>query len=123
MDYLQIADALDIGEVLGVPHVRDLGLLESALQRPQLALYGTDMYPSLAEKCAALLESMLKNHPMLDGNKRLGWASVSLFLHMNDITFDPSDEEAFTFVVGIAAGEIEWNEMVAWFDERIPATS
>jgi death-on-curing protein len=119
VDYLQLEDALDIAEALGIPQVRDLGLLESALQRPQLALYGADMYPSLAEKCAALLESMLKNHPMLDGNKRLGWASVSLFLHMNDIAFGPSDDEAFTFVIGIAAGDIDWNEMVAWFDERL----
>jgi len=123
VDYLTIEDLLDIGEALGVPHVRDLGLLESALQRPQIVLYGAEMYPTVAEKCAALLESVLKNPPMLDGNKRLGWAGVSLFLHMNDVTFDPSDEEAFAFVVGVAGGDIEWKEMVDWFEQRIPASA
>lgn len=104
---------------MGVPHVRDLGLLESAIQRPQLALYGADMYPSLAQKCAALVESIVKNHPLLDGNKRLGWIGIIIFLELNDIVLEVPDDVAVDFVVGVAAGTIEWDEMVAWFEARI----
>jgi death-on-curing protein len=118
-EYPNVEDLLALANAMGVPHIRELGLLQSAIQRPQLALYGADMYPDLPSKCAALLESIVKNHPLLDGNKRLGWASVDMFLQLNGILFEVPDDEAYHFVFGVAGGEIEWNEMVAWFDERL----
>ena len=119
MEYLDTSHVLALAAGLGVPHVRDLGLIESAVQRPQMSLYGSEMYPSVASKCAALLESIVKNHPLIDGNKRLGWLSAIVFLGSNGVRLDVSDDEGFVFVVGIAAGDIGFEQIVAWFDARI----
>lgn len=121
MLFPELGDFLALARAIGAGPVRDLGLLESAVQRPQLTLYGVELYPELAQKCAALLESLVKNHPLVDGNKRLGWAGVVVYLHINNIAFDVPDDEAFTFVVGVASGEFEFDAMVAWFEKRLPA--
>ena len=84
-----------------------------------MSLYGSEMYPSVASKCAALLESIVKNHPLIDGNKRLGWLSVIVFLGSNGVRLDVSDDDAYDFVVGVAAGDIDWEQMVSWFEARI----
>ena len=76
--FLNVEEALRIAERVtgGVPLVRDLGLIESALARPQTSVFGEDAYPTLDDKAAALLQSLVLNHGLVDGNKRLGWVAV-----------------------------------------------
>ena len=71
-EFLSLEDLLDIVSALKIGPVRDLGLLNAAALRPQTTLMGQDAYPSTAAKAAALLESLTKNHALIDGNKRLG---------------------------------------------------
>ena len=78
-EFLSLEDLLDIVTALRIGPVRDLGLLNAAALRPQTTLMGQDAYPSTAAKAAALLESLAKNHALIDGNKRLGWAACSVF--------------------------------------------
>ena len=97
--------------------VRDLGLLESAVARPRTSLIGDDAYPSVHEKAAVLLESLVRNHPLVDGNKRLGWMAVETFYYLNDIILDaPATDEfadAYDLVLAVASGQLDYRETVA----------
>jgi death-on-curing protein len=107
---------------LGVGPVRDLGLLDSAAHRPTTSLYGHEPYPSLDDKAAVLLESIVSNHPLVDGNKRLGWLSVVVFYAINDVDLDAPDDAAYDLVVGMAAGNITYHqaaaELASWRSQR-----
>lgn len=106
MIYLTYTDLLYIGErVLGGPMpVRDAGLLESALARPRSTLFGADAYGSLAEKAAALTHSLVRNHGLVDGNKRLGLGALIAFLGLNGRRLTWSNDEAYDFIMDIASG-------------------
>ena len=108
-DYLDFDDLLVVAErILGhPPQIRDRGLLDSALHRPQSNLFGEDSYPDLDTKAAALLLSLIQNHALLDGNKRLGWVSVRLFYGLNGHDLRAPRGEALEFVLAIAAGDID----------------
>lgn len=108
-DHLDLDDLLAAADsaVGGRAQVRDLGLLETALARPRASVYGADAYPSLDEKAAALLHSLVTSHPLVDGNKRLGWVAVRLFYLLNDADIDAPVDEAFALVVGIADSTID----------------
>lgn len=108
-DYLTLGDALRIIQRYGF-HVRDVGLLSSALARPSASAFGTDAYPSLDRKAAALLESGVRNHALLDGNKRTGWTLMVLFLWVNGHQHNFGTDEAFDLVLGAAAGTIDLNQ-------------
>jgi death-on-curing protein len=97
-----VAIATRIGR--GDPQVRDLGLLESAAARPGTSVFGEDAYPDLETKAAALLESLVRNHALIDGNKRLGWLAVVLFLALTGRRLDVDDDEAYDLVIGVAEG-------------------
>ena len=99
---LRIADGAAGAEVV----VRDIGLLESALGRPRATVFGEDAYPDVHTKAAALLHSVLRNHALVDGNKRLGWAATVVFLGINGHRVTAPDDEAFELVVAVAAGEL-----------------
>jgi len=105
-DYLSVEDLLEIadGVVDGVV-VRDLGLLASAAARPRTSTFGEDAYPTLPDKVAALLHSQARNHPLVDGNKRLAWSAARVFCLMNgtDLVYDVDDAEAL--VLAAARGE------------------
>lgn len=88
----------------GDPHVRDLGLLESAAARPGTSVFGEDAYPDLETKAAALLESLVRNHALIDGDERLGWLALVLFLALNGRRLDVDDDEAYDLVLGVAKG-------------------
>jgi death-on-curing protein len=109
IDYLDLDDALAAADaaVGGRAQVRDLGLLESTLARPRATVYGDDAYRTLDDKAAALLHSLVTSHPLVDGNKRLGWVAVRLFYQLNDADLDAPFDEAFELVVGIAVGRID----------------
>ena len=95
--------------------IRDLGLLESAVARPQATFAGAELYPDLYQKAAALMESLLKNHPFVDGNKRVAITAASLFMLRNGyrLEVDPQELERFTFHV--ANEQTTLDEIIAWF--------
>jgi death on curing protein len=106
-EFLTLEDALAAGEAaLGhPPEVRDYGLLESALARPRATVFGDEAYPGLDAKAAALLASLVANHTLVDGNKRLGWVCVRLFYVFNDRDLQAPEDDAFDLVMSIARGE------------------
>jgi death-on-curing protein len=103
--YITLEDLLHLVDDLGVGPIRDLGLLDSAAHRPTTSLYGDEAYPGLDAKAAVLLESIVQNHPLVDGNKRLGWLALVVFYGLNDIDLDVPDNEGYDLVIGVAAGE------------------
>lgn len=104
--YLTLEEALVIarGAVGGEVQVRDYGLLESALARPRTQLFGEETYTTLGLKAAALLQSLVGNHPLLDGNKRLGFACTAVFLHINGHPLKLNEDEAYDLTMDVAAG-------------------
>jgi death-on-curing protein len=109
--YLSTEDLLDLAGLLGVLDVRDLGLLDSAALRPQSVVFGTESYPMLADKAAALFESIVGNHPLIDGNKPLGWAALVSFYALNGIFLELEDDVAYDFVISAASGQIRYLEI------------
>ena len=107
--YLTVEQALRIARtaVGGPIYVRDVGLLEAAVHRPRTSVLGQDAYPDLLTKAAALLHSLARSHPLVDGNKRLAWLATYVFLAKNDVVLDPGDDEAYDLVVAVAAGRID----------------
>lgn len=103
--YLDVDDLLLAAErLLGHPPlVRDLGLLQSAVYRPQSTWLGEDVYPSLDHKAGALLLSLVGNHALVDGNKRLGWIGVRVFYSLNGYELHAPRVEALEFILEIAA--------------------
>jgi death-on-curing protein len=98
--------------------VRDLGLLDSALARPQATFGGEDLYPGLWRKAAALMHSLIKNHPFVDGNKRTALTTAGLFLELNGYAMTASNEEALDFTRQAAVGEIDVEFMAAWLENH-----
>jgi death-on-curing protein len=111
-DYLELDDALHVVERLGF-YVRDAGLLASALARPATTVFGVDAYPGSELKAAALLESLARNHPLIDGNKRTAWTLMILFLWINGFQHDFDTDAGFDLVIGVAEGRIELGESAA----------
>jgi death on curing protein len=109
MIFLKLEDLLQIAErTLGVPAVvRDVGLLESALARPQASVFGEDAYPTLHEKAAALLHSVARNHALVDGNKRLALAAILAFFRYNGARLVLAEGEAYDLVMAVATGELD----------------
>lgn len=108
MIYLTLTELLHVAErTLGgeVP-VRDHGLLQSALARPQASAFGSDAYPTLEEKAAALLHSLARNHALVDGNKRLALAATIAFLGVNGRRLTLTNDEAYHLVMEVAAGQL-----------------
>jgi death-on-curing protein len=97
----------------GPVQVRDLGLVDAAVNRPRASVFGQDAYPDIFTKAAALLHSLARNHPLVDGNKRLAWLATYVFCAKNGIELDPADDEAYAVVVGVAAGEIDDVALIA----------
>lgn len=117
VDYLSVEDLLRIadGVVDGQVVVRELGLLASAAHRPQTTVFGADAYPSLADKAAALMHSLARNHPLIDGNKRLAWAATRIFCLLNgeDLRY-VSVDAAEDFVLSVARGDLEVADIAEW---------
>ena len=108
MIYLDVDDLLHIARrTLGVVEVRDLGLLASAAARPQASAFGVDAYPTLLEKAAAFVHSLARNHPLVDGNKRLALTGLLSFLGVNGLRSTMSNDEAYTLILAIASGELD----------------
>ena len=108
VQYLELDDLLIAAQAfLGRrPEVRDYGLLESALARPRATVFGEDAYPAIHEKAAALLDSLVNNRALVDGNKRLGWVAVRLFYGFNGYTVSAYEDEKVRLVLDVAEGEL-----------------
>ena len=104
--YLQLEDLLALIDELGVGPVRDLGLLDSAAHRPQTSLFGEDAYPDVDTKAAVLLESLTRNHALVDGNKRLAWVAVVVFHGLNSMVVAAPEDDAYDLVIGVATGVV-----------------
>ena len=115
VEYLDLEDVLEMVRTLSIGPVRDIGLLDSAVNRPRSSAFGEDAYPSLSLKAAALLHSMTKNHALVDGNKRLAWLSTVVFCDLNGFAPRLTDDEAFQLVWDIASSEVD----VALIAERL----
>jgi death on curing protein len=118
-DYLTLAEALaihndQIARYGGSPGVRDLGLLEAALFRPQ-----TGYYADLVEEAAALWESLAQNHPFIDGNKRVAFAATYTFLAINGARIGADSEATYQFVGHLyEANDFTFNNLVAWLRDN-----
>jgi death-on-curing protein len=120
IDYLTVDDLLQIASgVLPEVQLRDPGLLASAAARPATTVFADDAYPTFALKAAALLHSLARNHPLVDGNKRLAWAATRTFCLLNgrDMTYDVDTAEAF--VIAVAAGDLDVPEAAVWIEVRL----
>ena len=93
--------------VLGAGPVRDVGLLDSAAARPRSSAFGEDAYPTLHTKAAALFHSLVRNHALVDGNKRLAWLATTVFLELNGEEVTVTDDEAFELVMAAAEDQID----------------
>lgn len=123
IEYLDLEDLIDLaGKLLGPrPPIRDIGLLGAAAFRPQTTVFGDDAYPDLWSKAAALLQSIVKNHALVDGNKRLGWLATATFLELNGIAATTIDNGAvFAFVVHVAAGDGSVEELAEQLRSLMP---
>ena len=109
MIYLTLPELLHIAErTLGPGYaVRDYGLLEAALARPQATAFGKDAYPHLDAKAAALLHSIARNHALIDGNKRLALAAVIAFYGLNGRRLTLTNDQAYDLVINVAAGKLD----------------
>jgi death-on-curing protein len=118
MKYLTLPELLNLAERLGAAEVRDYGLLDSALARPQASVFGQDAYPDVWQKAAALMESLARNRALVDGNKRIAWYATWVFLHINghrlSVGFDV--DEAEKFVLDVCQGALDMPRIA----ERLP---
>ncbi len=99
--------------------IADPGLLASAVARPAATVFGQDAYPDLVTKVAALLESVVRNHALVDGNKRAGWALAVVTLWLNDMRLDYDEDEAFAMVMTVAEGRSRLPDIAEWFAGRV----
>ena len=112
--FLDLADVLALASrVLGdPPPIRDVGLLESAVARPRTVVFGVEAYETIWTKAAALLQSIVNNHALIDGNKRLGWLATAVFLELNDIPISlASNDDVYELVLSVASGSPDVEEI------------
>jgi death-on-curing protein len=103
----------------GSAGLRDRGILESAVAQPLMSFGGQDLYPSLAEKAAALGFSLVSNHPFVDGNKRIGWVTMRTFLAINAFDLETEIDNAEATVLKLAAGELSREDWTDWVCQHI----
>jgi death-on-curing protein len=106
-EYLDLEDVIEMDLTLDVGPIRDVGLLDSALNRPRSRVFGSDAYPTLSLKAAALLHSMTNNHALVDGNKGVAWLSTVVFCDLHGGAPQLSDAEAFQLVWDIASSDLD----------------
>jgi death-on-curing protein len=116
VEYLELEDVVALAAILfgDPPPIRDIGLLGSAVARPRTSAFGEDAYPDIVTKAAALLQSIVNNHALIDGNKRLGWLSTAVFLEVNGMrALRISNDDVYDFVIWVAATSPAIEEIVA----------
>lgn len=115
IDYLSIEDLLEIATgVIEHVVVRDAGLLAAATARPQITVFGDDAYPTFEDKAAALLHSLVGNHALVDGNKRLAWSAARIFCLLNGRDLIYTVNEAEELMLSAASGQLDVPQISAW---------
>jgi death on curing protein len=107
-----------ISDTGGMHGVRDLSMLLSALGRPQASYDGVDLYPDIFKKAAALMDSLVRNHPFVDGNKRTAISAAGIFLLQNGYTFKVGNQEMVNFTLACAQSMKSLEQISAWFKEH-----
>jgi death on curing protein len=121
---ISVKDAKEIHKLLidtfgGAHGSRDLTALDAALARPFQTFENNELYTSPIQKAAALIESILINHPFIDGNKRTGYVLMRFFLIDNGLDINASQQEKYNLVISIASGQIKFEEIVEWLTAHI----
>lgn len=117
-NFLSLDDALRIAARAGF-YVKDIGLLDSALARPKTSLFGEDAYPQLELKAAALIHSVIKNHPMVDGNKRTSWFLLNAFLYVNGYLLEMTTDQGFELTLGVANDQLDLERAAALISRHL----
>ena len=112
-----------VSEFGGASGVRDRDAVESAVARPAMTFGGEDLYGDLAAKAAALMHSLVLNHPFVDGNKRIGVAAAEFFLEYNGQVIDATDEELEAITFSVAEGKLEVEALAIWIRQRLAELS
>jgi death-on-curing protein len=124
VDDLSVDDLLEIAfGVLDRVQVRDAGLLASAVARPASTVFGSEAYPSFAEKVACLMHALARNHPLLDGNKRLSWSAARVFCLINGYDLSMAVGDAEAIVTAVAAGETDAPELAVVLRRHLRPTT
>ena len=124
MRYLTLGEVLElhrrvVAQSGGATALRDLGALESAVAQPRMTFGGEDLYPDLPTKAAALGFSLIRKHPFVDGNKRVGHASLETFLALNGFELDASVPEAERVILDVARGATDRAGFVEWIRNQV----
>jgi death-on-curing protein len=124
MRYVTLNEVLELHQFVirqsgGADGVRDLGAVESAIAQPQMAFGGEDLYPTIESKATALCFSLVMNHAFVDGNKRIGHATMETFLVMNGFELVADIDEAEKTILTLAAGDLSREELHDWITSRI----
>jgi death-on-curing protein len=107
-----------VGETGGEHGVRDLGLLKSAIACPRATFDRQELYPDIFEKAAALMESLINNHPFVDGNKRTGIACAVLFLQQNSVSFSAKNADLEKFTLRVASSKVCRSDIAEWLKKH-----
>jgi len=121
VEQLETLHDLQIRHFGGAAGLRDRGALEAAAARPAMTFGGEDLYVDEAAKAAALLHSLVMNHPFVDGNKRIGTAAAEFFLESNGLGIRASDAELEEITMAAARGEVDAEALAIWFRQRTSA--
>jgi death-on-curing protein len=121
---IEYQEVLEIHQVLirefgGSHGIRDENGLKSALERPFSGFGETEFYPTPEEKAGTILESIVKNHPFIDGNKRTGYILMRLVLMHFGKDFKATQNEKYDFVMAIASGQLDFHQIVTWIKQRV----
>jgi death on curing protein len=124
MRYLTLGEVIELHRHLleatgGAPGIRDLGALESAIAQPKVTFEGADLYPSLVEKAAALCLSLVRNHPFVDGNKRVGHAAMETFLVLNASEIEASVDDQERVMIDLASGRLDQDAFLKWLRQHL----
>jgi death-on-curing protein len=124
LDYLSVEDLLEIATgVIEHVVVRDAGLLAAAAARPRITVFGEDAYPTFEDKAAALLHSLVSNHALVDGDKRLAWSAARIFCLLNGRDLTHTVDEAEDLMLSAASGQLDVPQISAWIVAHLAAAS
>ena len=121
---IEISEVEKIHDILierfgGAKGIRDRGILESAIGRPFQTFDGKDLYPDPVDKAAAIFESIVSNHPFVDGNKRTAYVLMRLILKSNNLDIKVDQNEKYDFVIKAAKGELTFDKIKIWIRENV----
>lgn len=108
-----------IAESGGSDGIRDEGLLDSAVNTPFQTFSGQDLYPTVLDKAVRLCFGLIRNHPFIDGNKRIGTHAMLVFLNLNSITLSYEDDELISAILSVASGEMDADGLLKWMQQHI----